>query len=102
MPSKLLPLRKNETGSTAMVDCAGGEVSVYRKCAYCIHCLAIQARGVGVPNPYAQIYQDLRRGRIDDQGMLTAAVRFNVLVRDGDTIECGDCEGEGYHPRSRV
>lgn len=102
MPSKLLPIRKNEAKSTAMVDCAGGEVSVYRKCAYCIHCLAIRSRGQGALNPYAQVSNDLRRGRMDDQGMLTAAVRFNVLIRDGDEIECGDSQGEGYHPRSRI
>ena len=53
------------------------------------------------PSPQEQVLNDIRRGTADDEGLLNAALQFNLLVRDGDAVECDDDAGAGYQSRYR-
>jgi hypothetical protein len=84
-----------------MVDCATGEVSVYRMCAYCSHCNGVRMGPRVYPSPQEQALLAIRQGKAQDEALMEAAMQFNTLVRDGEAIECSDNLGEGYSPRYR-
>jgi hypothetical protein len=99
---KSLPIRKEKGGSRASVDCAGGEVSVYRNCAFCEHCRGVRLGPRTYPAPQEQAYRDLRRGAGSDEALMNAAMQFNQLVMEGEAIECDDDANTGFHPRYRL
>jgi hypothetical protein len=98
---KTLLIRRDEKKTKAAVDCATGEVSVYRMCAYCSHCYGVRVKSRVCPSPQGQAFQAIRQGKAQDEVLMEAAMQFNSLVRDGEGIECSDDAGEGYSPRYR-
>jgi len=46
--------------------------------------------------PQRDIIENVRRGGAQDEELLTAAMMFNTLVRDGDSLLCDDDKGEGF------
>ena len=98
---KTLPIRRDEKKTKAMVDCAAGEVSVYRMCAYCSHCAGVRMGPRVYPSPQIQALEAIRMGKAQDEALMEAALQFNSLVRDGEAITCDDDAGEGYSPRYR-
>ncbi len=96
---KTLPFHREPKHNQVTVECADGAVSVYSKCAYCIHCRGVHVSQRIVPPPLAQAYQDIRKGIAPDENMMNAALMFNTLIRDGTAIECGDDTNEGYRSR---
>jgi len=98
---KTLPMHRDEKKSDANVECSTGTLSVYRYCGYCKHCKGVRMGPRVYPSPQEQVLNDIRRGTADDEGLLNAALQFNLLVRDGDAIECDDDAGEGYQSRYR-
>ncbi|HVP94774.1 MAG TPA: hypothetical protein VMS89_06325 [Methanoregulaceae archaeon] len=98
---KTLPIHRDEKKTRAMVDCATGEVSVYRMCAYCGRCHGVRMGPRVYPSPQDLALQAIRQGKAQDEALMEAAMQFNSLVRDGEAIECNDDAGEGYSPRYR-
>ncbi|MCX6694166.1 MAG: hypothetical protein NT074_06435 [Methanomicrobiales archaeon] len=98
---KTLPISRGERGDTANVECAEGVVSVYRRCAYCAHCKGVFLGDRRVPAPQDAIVADLKRGIGSDEMLLSAALQFNTLIRDGNAIACSDDANHGYQPRYR-
>ena len=98
---KTLPIHRDEKKTRAMVDCATGEVSVYRMCAYCSHCTGVRMGSRVYPSPQEQAFLAIRQGKAQDEVLMEAALQFNSLVRDGEAIACDDDAGEGYSPRYR-
>ncbi|MDI9633729.1 MAG: hypothetical protein QFX32_06700 [Methanolinea sp.] len=99
---KTLQMHKDGTGNRATVECATGEVSVYRYCAFCEHCKGIRVGSRFYPTPQEKVLRDLKRGTVPDEALLSAQLQFNQLVRDGDSIDCGDEKGTGFVPRYRI
>jgi len=99
---KTLPLRKDQTGSRATVECSIGEVSVYQYCAFCEQCKGIRVGPRLYPMPQEKALQDMKRGTASDEVLLNAQLQFNKLVRDGVSIECGDEKGIGFVSRYRI
>lgn len=96
---KTLPMRRDEKKSQVTVGCSQGEVSVYRYCASCRHCRGVRMGSRTYPSPYEQAMASIRKGSSDDDALMNAALQFNLLVRDGDAIECDDDEGTGFATR---
>lgn len=99
---KTLPLSKDASGNRAMVDCADGEVSAYRHCAFCEHCKGVRVGPRVYSSPQEQVMRDVKRGAAADEALINAALQFNQLIRDGMAIECADEENEGFKPRYRL
>lgn len=99
---KTLPLSKDAGGNRAMVDCADGEVSAYRHCAFCEHCKGVRVGPRVYPAPQEQVLKDVKRGAAADEALMNAALQFNQLIRDGTSIECADQENQGFKPRYRL
>jgi hypothetical protein len=78
------------------VACADGMVSVYSKCAYCRHCTGIVVGKRVAPAPQAEALEAIRSGRGSDEGLMTAAMMYNTLIRDGSAIACNDDANAGY------
>jgi hypothetical protein len=98
---KTLPMHRDEKKSDATIECSTGILSVYRYCAYCKHCRGIRMGSRVYPAPQEQVLNNIRRGAADDEGLMNAALQFNLLVRDGDAVECDDDAGTGYQSRYR-
>ncbi len=98
---KTLSMHRDEKKSDVRVECSTGILSVYRYCGYCKHCRGVRMGSRLYPSPQEQVLNDIRRGTADDEGLLNAALQFNLLVRDGDAIECDDDTGAGYQSRYR-
>jgi hypothetical protein len=96
---KTLPFHRDAKKDQVTVDCADGAVSVYSKCAYCIHCRGAHVAKRVMPTPQAQAYLDIGRGTAPDESLMNAALMFNTLIRDGSAIECDDDANEGYRSR---
>jgi hypothetical protein len=96
---KTLPIERDEKKVRANVECATGEVSVYRACAYCVHCKGIRVGTRVYPAPQEKAIQDMGRGKGSEDLLLNAQLQFNTLVRDGSAIECGDDENKGFRSR---
>lgn len=99
---KTLPLAKDAGGNRATVDCADGEVSAYRHCAFCEHCKGVRVGPRLYPAPQEQVLVEVRRGSAPDDALMNAALQFNQLVRDGAAIECDDDGNNGFKPRYRL
>lgn len=98
---KTLPMQRDEKKSDANVECSTGVLSVYRYCSYCRHCRGVRMGSRVYPSPQEQVMNNIRRGVADDEALMNAALQFNLLVRDGDAIECDDDAGSGYQSRYR-
>jgi hypothetical protein len=96
---KTLPIQRDEKNVRATVECATGEVPVYRYCAYCAHCKGIRVGTRVYPTPQEKALQDMARGKGSEDLLLNAQLQFNTLVRDGSAIECGDEENKGFKSR---
>lgn len=99
---KNLPITRDPGGNRATVECADGEVSVYRFCAYCENCKGIRVGSRVFPAPQEQVLADLKRGAASDEALMNAALLFNQIVRDGTAIECADQQNKGFKPRYRL
>jgi hypothetical protein len=93
---KTLPFQRDEKKNRITVACADGDVSVYSHCAYCRHCKGVRAGTRVAPTPQMQALNDMRRGVSADENLMSAAMLFNTLVRDGSAIECDDDANNGY------
>ena len=93
---KTLPFTRDESGNKVSVRCADGEVSVYSRCASCRHCEGVMVRKRMMPAPQKQKAESVKGGTSPDEDLYAAAMMFNTLVRDGDSIVCDDDEGEGF------
>jgi hypothetical protein len=76
--------------------CADGMVSVSSKCAYCRHCTGIVTGKRVAPSPQREALEAIRRGSGSDEGLMTAAMMFNMLVRDGNAVACDDDADTGF------
>ena len=99
---KTLPITKDASGNRATVECATGEVSVYKFCAFCEHCKGIKVGPRVYPAPQEQVQKEMKRGSASDEALIVAALQFNQLVRDGSAIECADDQSQGFRPRYRL
>ncbi len=95
---KTLEIHRAEKSRNDSVDCAAGEAPVYRQCASCIHCTGVVVGGRVIPAPQARVWKDLRSRSVPDEALMTAAMQYNTLVRDGTAISCDDDGNEGYQP----
>jgi uncharacterized Ntn-hydrolase superfamily protein len=93
---KTLEFVRDEKKDRVTVACADGMVSVYSRCAYCRHCTGIVAGKRTAPVPQKEALEAIRKGRGSDDALMTAAMMFNTLVRDGNAIACDDDANEGY------
>ena len=93
---KTLPFHQDEKKQHVSVDCADGQLSVYRYCAFCTHCTGIRVGNRVIPSPQKQAMTDIRTGGSGDEVLLQAAMMFNTFVRDGSAIECDDDANQGF------
>jgi hypothetical protein len=93
---KTLEFVRDEKKDRVTVACADGMVSVYSKCAYCRHCTGIVVGKRVAPAPQAKALDAIRQGKGSDESLMTAAMMFNTLIRDGKAIACDDDANAGY------
>ena len=93
---KTLEFVRDEKKDRVTVACADGLVSVSSRCAYCRHCTGIVVGKRVAPSPQKEALDALRQGRGSDDSLMTAAMMFNTLVRDGNAIACGDDANTGF------
>lgn len=93
---KTLEFVRDEKKSRVTVACADGMVSVYSKCAYCRHCTGVVVGKRVSPAPQKEALNAMRKGTGSDDSLMTAAMMFNTLVRDGNAIACDDDANAGY------
>jgi len=93
---KNLALFRAPPSDRVTVMCADGEVATHTHCAYCTHCTGVLVGKRSIPSPILQAYKDVRRGTVADEALMSAAMMFNTLVRDGDAILCDDDGNEGF------
>lgn len=98
---KTLTIRRDEKKTRAMVDCADGEVSVYRNCAYCSHCKGIFLGEKLVPPPQDAAVKGVTGSGSGDEALMHAAMQFNSLVNSGTAVACNDDENTGFVSRYR-
>jgi hypothetical protein len=99
---KTLPFKREESKNDVLVECADGWLSVYRNCAYCVHCAGVRVGKRLLPSPQRQKMEAVKRGATGDEDLLNAALMFNTLVRDGDAIECDDDANKGFRTMYRL
>ena len=93
---KTLEFVRDEKKSRVTVACADGMVSVYSKCAYCRYCSGVVVGKRVSPAPQKEALNAMRKGTGSDDSLMTAAMMFNTLVRDGNAIACDDDANAGY------
>lgn len=93
---KTLEFHRDAGKDKVTVACAQGEVSVHSHCAYCRHCAGVRVGKRVLPSPQHQVMKGSSGGTGFDENLLNAAMMFNSLVRDGDSIECSDDAGTGF------
>jgi cytochrome c5 len=93
---KTLEFVRDEKKDRVTVACADGMVSVYSTCAYCRHCAGIVTGKRVAPAPQKEALNAMRLGKGSDDSLMTAAMMFNTLVRDGHAIACDDDTNTGY------
>jgi len=93
---KTLGFVRDEKKDRVTVACADGTVSVYSKCAYCRHCTGIFVGKRVAPAPQKEALDKIRQGKGSDENLMTAAMMFNTLIRDGNAIACDDDANTGY------
>lgn len=96
---KTLPFVRDENKSRVEVACADGPVSVTSRCAYCRYCRGVVTGERVVPSPQADALDAVRKGTGSDESLMTAAMMFNTLVRDGNAIACDDDADAGFRAR---
>jgi hypothetical protein len=98
---KTLVIHRDEKKVRAMVDCADGEVSVYRNCAFCIHCKGILIGEKLYPSPQDAAMKNLSGSGSCDEALMNAAMQFNSLANSGTVVACDDDENTGFKSRYR-
>jgi hypothetical protein len=98
---KTLVIHRDEKKVRAMVDCADGEVSVYRNCAFCIHCKGILMEEKLYPSPQDAAMKNLTGSGSGDEALMNAAMQFNSLANSGTAVACDDDENTGFKSRYR-
>jgi hypothetical protein len=98
---KALAITRDEKNVHATVACADGEVSVYRNCAFCIHCKGIRIRDKLYPSPQETAMKTRGGGVTGDEALMNAALQFNTLVASATAIECDDDQNTGFKSRYR-
>ena len=93
---KLLVLNRDEEKQKVTVKCAGKDVSVYSRCAYCKFCEGVQVGKRVIATPQKEKMTGIKKGRTPDEELMNAAMMFNTLIRDGTDIICGDDDGQGF------
>jgi hypothetical protein len=93
---KTLEFVRDTKKDRVTVACADGMVSVSSKCAYCRHCTGIVVGKRVAPAPQKEALDAIRKGTGSDEGLMTAAMMFNTLVRDGNAIACDDDANTGF------
>jgi hypothetical protein len=93
---KTLEFVRDTKKDRVTVACADGMVSVSSKCAYCRHCTGIVVGKRVAPAPQKEALDAIRKGMGSDEGLMTAAMMFNTLVRDGNAIACDDDANTGF------
>ena len=93
---KTLEFVREEKKDRVIVACADGMVSVSSRCAYCRHCTGIVVGKRVAPSPQKEALDALRQGKGADDSLMTAAMMFNTLVRDGKAIACDDDANTGF------
>ena len=99
---KTLEFDREKKPNDVMVECADGWLSVYRYCAYCIHCSGIRVGRRVMPSPQKQRLEGVRRGVATDEDLFNAQMMYNTLIRDGSAVECDDDKNEGYRPLYKI
>lgn len=80
-----------------MCDGEKKEVSVYSKCALCAHCEGVVVGRREMPNPLKKVMADARLGGDEKVDKLQEAqMTFNLFIRDGSTLICGDDTDKGF------
>jgi hypothetical protein len=98
---KTLVIHRDEKKTRAMVDCADGEVSVYRNCAYCRHCKGILLGENLCAPPQDAAIKGITGSGSGDEALMNAAMQFNSLVNSGTAVACDDDENAGFTSRYR-
>lgn len=93
---KTLEFVRDTKKDRVTVACADGMVSVSSKCAYCRHCTGIVVGKRVAPAPQKEALDAIRNGTGSDESLMTAAMMFNTLVRDGNAIACDDDANTGF------
>ena len=93
---KTLAFHREDKKQQVMVDCADGPLSVYRYCAFCVHCAGVRVGGRVMYSPQKQAMNDMHSRGAGDEVLLQAAMMFNTLIRDGSAIECDDDANRGF------
>ena len=93
---KTLEFVRDEKKDRVTVACADGMVSVSSRCAYCRHCTGVVVGKRVAPAPQKESLDAMRKGTGTDDSLMTAAMMFNTLVRDGHAIACDDDTNTGF------
>ena len=94
---KTLPFNRTGPNDMVKVTCADErEVSVYSRCAFCIHCEGVAVGRREMPNPMKKIIGDMKMGAGGDEDLQNAQMMFNTLIRDGSALLCNDDENKGF------
>ena len=93
---KTLEFVRDEKKDRVTVACADGMVSVSSRCAYCRHCTGVVVGKRIAPSPQKEALEAIRKGSGSDDNLMTAAMMFNTLVRDGSAIACDDDANTGF------
>ncbi|MFA5396071.1 MAG: hypothetical protein WC346_08700 [Methanogenium sp.] len=96
---KTLPLNRTGPNDMVKVMCDGEkkEVSVYSKCAFCAYCEGVIVGRRDMPNPLKKVITDT--GLSDDERvdkLQEAQLTFNLFVKDGNALLCGDDQDKGF------
>lgn len=98
---KTLEITWDEKKYRATVGCADGPVSVHRNCAFCVHCKGVWIGQKLYPAPQETVMRSFSSGGSSDDALISAAMQFNTLVKDGSAIECDDDGNKGFKSRYR-
>lgn len=96
---KTLAITRDEKKVRATVDCADGEVSIYRNCAFCIHCKGIRIGEKFYPSPQEVAMKKISGGPSGDEALMNAAMQFNSLAASATAMECDDDQNTGFRSR---
>jgi hypothetical protein len=96
---KTLAITRDEKKDRATVECADGEVSIYRNCAFCIHCKGIRIGEKLYPSPQDLALKNISGGISGDEALMNAAMQFNSLAASATAIECDDDQNTGFRSR---
>lgn len=72
------------------------EVSVYSRCAFCIHCEGAVVGRREMPNPVKKALADSKLGAAGDEDVQQAQMMLNIFFRDGSALLCSDDANKGF------